>query len=593
MRDDHRAALGIAHVTPHQKAPPADALRRRRALPERIALTRGTRSGQCSPVSTPSEFLKTPPHAADEQAGPAGEPVDARAAMDALGDAVAVVDADWRVRYMNASWERILGVRRDAAWGREFWATYPGFLVEPGAAMIRDCAGDGVTRRFDLEHNVGGELRAYGVRVARDRTGALVVAVSRAFATLRTARDKALEERSEENESLRALARQMSEVADSAELLALLCDAAASLCRGHGAAVLRATDTEAEIVAAVGIAKQVDGLKFSLAGSLVQEAIVTREVAAVDDFGHSDRPRAQILGRAQVGPLLMAPLIAHDRVLGTLAVMRDFQSIPFNARESQRLRVIADHAALALWKEQLYEQAQAAGEAKGRFLGTISHELRTPLTALTGYEELLTDQVIGPLSDAQMDVLARMRAVTQHLASMIEEVLAYTSLEQGHEVVRPTDFLADDLLVAAAAVVEPAARRKQIALICASSVEPIRLTSGVDKARQVLVNLAGNAVKFTDAGEIRLSVAREGAEVRFAVQDTGIGISPTDLAQLFHPFAQVETGLTRRYGGTGLGLYISRRLAGLLGGRVEVESTPGLGSTFTLVLPTEGPAWTP
>jgi signal transduction histidine kinase len=323
----------------------------------------------------------------------------------------------------------------------------------------------------------------------------------------------------------------------------------------------------------------------------VQEAIVTREVAAVEDFGTSGRPRAKILGRAQVGPLLMAPLIAHDRVLGTLAVMRDDQSIPFNARESQRLRVIADHAALALWKEQLYEQAQAGDAAKGRFLATISHELRTPLTALTGYEELLSDQVIGPLSEAQLDVLARMRTVTEHLASMIEEVLAYTSLEAGREIVRPTEFLAGDLVVAAAAVVEPAARRKQVAVICESSVEPIRMISDVDKARQILVNLATNAVKFTDAGEVRLGVTRDVDEVRFSVRDTGIGIAAADLARLFQPFAQLETGLTRRYGGTGLGLYISRRLAGMLGGRVEVESTPNGGSTFTLVLPIEAPVW--
>jgi signal transduction histidine kinase len=287
----------------------------------------------------------------------------------------------------------------------------------------------------------------------------------------------------------------------------------------------------------------------------------------------------------------MAPLIAHDRVLGTLAVMRDDQSIPFNARESQRLRVIADHAALALWKEQLYEQAQAGDAAKGRFLATISHELRTPLTALTGYEELLSDQVIGPLSEAQLDVLARMRTVTEHLASMIEEVLAYTSLEAGREIVRPTEFLAGDLVVAAAAVVEPAARRKQVAVICESSVEPIRMISDVDKARQILVNLATNAVKFTDAGEVRLAVTRDVDEVRFSVRDTGIGIAAADLARLFQPFAQLETGLTRRYGGTGLGLYISRRLAGMLGGRVEVESTPNGGSTFTLVLPIEAPVW--
>lgn len=535
--------------------------------------------------------METPPRAADYGVSSPDDAVDARAAMDALGDAVAVVDAGWRVRYMNASWERILGIRRDEALGKDLWGMYPGFLVEPGAEMIRDTVADGVTRRFDLEHNVGGELRAYGVRVARDRTGSLVVSVSRAFATLRTARDKALEERSEENESLRALARQMSEVSDSAELLALLCEAAASLCRGHGAAVLRATDTEAEVVVAVGIAKQVAELKFSLAGSLVQKTIVTREVVAVDNFGHSNWSSAQALERAQVGPLLMAPLIAHERVLGTLAVMRDSQSIPFNARESQRLRVIADHAALALWKEQLYEQAQEGDAAKGRFLATMSHELRTPLTALTGYEELLSDQVIGPLSDAQLDVLARMRAVTAHLASVIEEVLAYTSLEEGREVVRITDFLAADLVVAVAAVVEPAARRKPVVLVCETSVEPIRMTSDVDKARQALVNLAGNAVKFTDAGEVRLAVSRDEDEVRFSVRDTGIGVAPADLARLFEPFAQVETGLTRRYGGTGLGLYISRRLAGMLGGRVEVESTPGVGSTFTLVLPSEAPAW--
>ncbi|HEY5218257.1 MAG TPA: ATP-binding protein, partial [Gemmatimonadaceae bacterium] len=122
------------------------------------------------------------------------------------------------------------------------------------------------------------------------------------------------------------------------------------------------------------------------------------------------------------------------------------------------------------------------------------------------------------------------------------------------------------------------------------SVEPIRLTSDVDKARQVLVNLAGNAVKFTDAGEVRLSVQREGREVHFCVRDTGIGISAEDLERLFLPFAQLESGLTRRYGGTGLGLYISRQLAGLLGGRIDVKSAPGIGSSFTLVLPQELPS---
>jgi signal transduction histidine kinase len=338
-------------------------------------------------------------------------------------------------------------------------------------------------------------------------------------------------------------------------------------------------------VAAVGLASTITGVRFSMHGSLTEETISTRDVAMVEDYSHSHRPLAELLLQSEVGPMLTAPLIAHDQVLGVLAVMRDLRSMPFTAREGQRLRVIADHAALALWKQQLFERAQEGDAAKGRFLATISHEFRTPLTALTGYQELLTDQAFGTLSDAQLDIVDRMRAVTQHLSSMIEEVLAYTSLEAGREVVRPTDFLASDLVTAVAAVADPLARARNIALVSETGREAIRMTSDVDKARQVLVNLAGNAVKFTERGEVRLSVLATADEVHFAVRDTGIGIAAEDMESLFQPFQQLDTGLTRRYGGTGLGLYISQRLASLLGGRIDVESEPGRGSTFTLVLP--------
>jgi signal transduction histidine kinase len=276
-----------------------------------------------------------------------------------------------------------------------------------------------------------------------------------------------------------------------------------------------------------------------------------------------------------------------------LAVVRGPHAVGFSARDAQRLRVIADHAALAMWKAQLLEQSQAADRAKGRFLATVSHELRTPLTALTGYEELLADEVIGPLTEAQTDVLERMRSVTHHLTVMIEEVLAYSSIEAGHEVLRPSEFLAGDLVRAALAIVEPLARQKKLRLVYDVPDEPIRLTSDIDKVRQIIVNLAGNAVKFTDQGEVRIVLSAHPIgddssgtrrEVRFTVRDTGIGIAPEDLRRLFQPFAQVDTGLTRRHGGTGLGLYISQRLAQLLGGRLEVESARGTGSSFTLVL---------
>jgi signal transduction histidine kinase len=114
---------------------------------------------------------------------------------------------------------------------------------------------------------------------------------------------------------------------------------------------------------------------------------------------------------------------------------------------------------------------------------------------------------------------------------------------------------------------------------------PIRITSDIDKSRQILVNLLGNALKFTDKGGVRVAVSKSATEVRIDITDTGIGIAEEELARLFLPFAQVDTGLTRRHGGTGLGLYISRRLATLLGGRIEVNSTLGIGSTFSVVLP--------
>ena len=170
---------------------------------------------------------------------------------------------------------------------------------------------------------------------------------------------------------------------------------------------------------------------------------------SVENFTASQRPLARVVPELRIGPMLAAPLIAHDRLLGILTVVRGERAAAFSAVEAQRLRVIADHAALALWKAELLEQSRAADRAKGRFLATISHELRTPLTALTGYEELLADQVIGPLSESQLDVLERMRSVTHHLTAMIEEVLAFSSLDEGREVVRPTEFLAEDLVRAA------------------------------------------------------------------------------------------------------------------------------------------------
>jgi signal transduction histidine kinase len=391
----------------------------------------------------------------------------------------------------------------------------------------------------------------------------------------------------QERDAFHALARQLAGETDTSRLLELLCIAAAEQCDATGAAVLKALGNEAEVVASVGPLAIAHHRSFALRGSLAREVIRNRDVVAVGDFSSTSRPLLEVVPDLRVGPMLLGPLIAHDNILGVLVVSRDLGAGNFSAEEIDRLRAIADYAALALWKSELLERARAADRAKSRFLATVSHELRTPLTALAGYEELLVDQVIGPLSDAQLDVLERMRSVTNHLAAVIEEVLAFSSLDEGKEVVRPTDFLAADLLRATAAVVEPLARQKHLRFEYHLPAGSIRMTSDVDKVRQILVNLAGNAVKFTDEGSVTLTLERRNGDVAFCVRDTGIGIAKRDLDRLFRPFAQLDTGLTRRHGGTGLGLYIARGLAELLGGRIEVESEPGKGSTFTLILPAD------
>lgn len=442
--------------------------------------------------------------------------------------------------------------------------------AKPLLDALKATDADGATRRVVLGNTTD---RAIELSVCRNADGLMIELPD--------------VERASESEGLRRLARQMAGENDTATLLQILCDAGAEQCVATGAAVLKAVANEGELVAAIGSLGIARGQRFALPGSLAREVLRTRDVVAVENFSGSSRPLMQVVPDVRVGPMLLAPLMAHEVMLGVIAVTRDQDEVPFSKRDAHRLRVIADYAALALWNAELLEQAQAADRAKSRFLATVSHELRTPLTALSGYEELLVDQVIGPLSDSQLDVLERMRSVTQHLAAVIEELLAFSSLDEGREVVRPTDFLAADLVRATAAVVEPMAKQKHLEFAIEVPDGPIRMTSDVDKVRQILINLAGNAVKFTDFGEVRIELTRRAGEIVFNVRDTGIGIAKRDVERLFRPFAQLDAGLTRRHGGTGLGLYISRGLAELLGGRIEFESNQGEGSSFRLVLPTD------
>jgi signal transduction histidine kinase len=493
---------------------------------------------------------------------------DAWAALDGLDTGILMLTPELRVSYANARWSEWSGA--DLVVG-----TCAESLVEEHEAVdaMRATVADGEPRPLTLTLRPpqadSRPRRLYGC-VRRGAAGLVVEAHA---------------ESDDDRLALQDVARRLAEVNDMGEVLRTLSEIASRQCHATGAAVLRMSSGMAEVIVAAGDLLPARARCFEANGSLLEEALVRGEVVAEENFSASGRPLMRAVPELTLGPVLAAPLRAHGDNLGVLAVTRGVGSAPFTQRERERLRVLADHASLAVHKSLLLQRAQSADRAKGRFLATMSHELRTPLTALAGYGELLADQVIGPMSETQLDVLDRMRSVTTHLSAMIEEILAFTSLEDGRETVRPSEFLVEDLVRAAAAVVEGAAREKSIALVVTLPPSSIRVTTDIDKAQQILVNLLGNAVKFTDRGEVRITLQRATRSVRIEISDTGIGIPVEELPRLFRPFAQVDTGLTRRHGGTGLGLYISRRLATMLGGHIEVESAVGVGSRFCVVLP--------
>ncbi len=400
-----------------------------------------------------------------------------------------------------------------------------------------------------------------------------------------------LHEQIDESERLRQLARAVAAAPDTASLLRVLADSAAAHCHADAATVARIQDGVAEIVAATARVATCMGITFPIAGSLTDAAVRDQMLVSHPDYS-TYAARVSVpddvrvaLGTFQTGPLLITPLIAHEEVLGVLTVMRNAGATPFTVQEERRLSVIADHVSVALKKFRLFEAAQAASQAKSTFLATVSHELRTPLTALTGYSELLADDILGPLTSLQRDTVERMRLVTHHLTVMIDEILTFSNIEAGQERIVITSVSPVHILRAAAAVLEPLAKKKTLDLVVAADEGVPPVSSDEDKLRQILVNLGGNAIKFTEKGSVRMSVTATGPEIHFVVVDTGIGITADDLTRLFQPFTQVDASLTRRYGGSGLGLYISQRLAALLGGRIEVQSVHGVGSTFRLVIP--------
>jgi signal transduction histidine kinase len=248
-------------------------------------------------------------------------------------------------------------------------------------------------------------------------------------------------------------------------------------------------------------------------------------------------------------------------------------------QRGERAQTLAlEHAAAAR------DEAQRANRAKNDFLAVMSHELRTPLNAIIGYGSMLRDGIPDPPTPGQRQQVERIGVSAKHLLSLIDEVLTLSRLELGRERITPTTIGVGTLVNEAAAMMEPDARKKGLVLSVVLPEDEITMVTDAGKLRQALVNLLGNAVKFTDAGEVRICARAEeqGEAVVFDVEDTGMGISADNLPRVFDAFWQVDQAPTRRVGGTGLGLHVTRRLVRLLGGDVSARSVVNQGSCFTI-----------
>jgi PAS domain S-box-containing protein len=286
------------------------------------------------------------------------------------------------------------------------------------------------------------------------------------------------------------------------------------------------------------------------------------------------------------------PMRAGGRVAGVL-VLNFTRPRTFSTRDREGLLGLAAVAAQALERARLYREAQearaeaeTANQAKSAFLASMSHELRTPLNAISGYADLMEAGIRGPTTDAQLQDLARIRRSTRHLLGLINDVLSFARIDAGSLSYDIAEVPLAPLLADAEAMVAPQSAERGLALTVRPCNPGARVRADADKVRQILLNLLGNAIKFTPrGGAVEAFAEVEDGAARIHVRDTGVGIPAEKLSAVFEPFVQLERRYSSPGEGVGLGLAISRELARAMGGELSVESAVGEGSTFTLVLP--------
>ncbi len=535
----------------------------------------------------------------------AGREASFTALAEQSPDIIARFDREFRHVYVNPAVERVTGIRRDRFIGRtnaEFGMPEPAMHVWEEALSRVFETGSADTLGFDFATPAGKRYYEASLVPEQDAAGTVI-------SVLATTRD--LTDRKRAEDRLRFLTEAGTLLASSLDLRttldAIVRIAASSL--GDGCAIdLLGDDGRVERIAMHTCSEEVAALLAEMerrypadiggtAGNVVAlrtgmpqlypEITVELMRAASQDEGHFDLWRRLALHSA-----MCVPLIARERRLGVITVFSTDSARSFTAADldvsielARRAAVAMDHAMLFDEMRRARDEAQEANAAKAKFLAVMSHELRTPLAAILGYTELVADEIVGPLNPTQRDQLERIKASGTHLLMLIEEILSFARIDAGRESLRVEEADLRDVVQEVMAVVQPLVQKRRLACSVHLPDEPIAIITDAGKVRQILLNLVGNAIKFTESGGVAISVTVENARVLLSVEDTGVGIPAQHLEDVFDSFWQVEQVTTRRVGGTGLGLSVARQLARLLGGDIFVESELGQGSRFVLDLP--------
>jgi PAS domain S-box-containing protein len=523
--------------------------------------------------------------------------------INAVTDPILLTDTEGKLIIANTHAEKLFAAPEDASEGWRRAVALNNMLFSAALSTSAVAQSDLARRELLLVDPLEGSdllFELLSSRAKDERQGTFVVAILRNITDLARARE-------EIEESYRTLRVAQAEVRDERHRLDLIIDSVVD--------PILVTDQEGDIVLMNEPAERLFNVPVT-AGDAAQRRVranganLTSFVSNVLTRTGEQRYRGEIqltdpqMGRSlpveavagtilsEQGELVWVVTILHD-LTEAIEKGRLYEQLKFASAELER-KVQEATAELAQQNELLRRQHIALEQAsalKSQFLANMSHEFRTPLNAILGYTHMLLNGVTGPVSDPQRKSLSRIDSNSRHLLALINDILDITRIEAGRMPLNVTIFRIPDLLTEVMSELEPIIKRSNLEVSTRVRGKPPEIRSDRQKVKQIVLNLLSNALKFTPRGSVTVGAVynHRAKTIAIAVQDTGVGIPLESQAQVFEDFRQLDSSPARGYGGTGLGLSICRRLAQMLGGAIELESTVGVGSTFTLKLPARAP----